>query len=126
MPERNRHHIYYPSTAYRRHTLPYLIRQHPVNINETEIWRHGHLHKDVGSLAVMSVDLAKVCFDKYESILTNFNAANHDRHYRLGYFARTIELYDGLKRGRGAMAREAGYFSEVLHMQMPYLLPEEK
>lgn len=125
-PGNNSHHLYYPRTAYQKHTVPYLLRQHPVNQIETEVFRHNALHHTVGALAVMSVDLAKATFDSYDRILHGFTPNNHERIYRLGYLARTIELYEVFKRGRGALPREAGYFADVLQMQMPYLLPEEK
>jgi len=120
----NRHHAYYPKKEYAKHTLPNLLRHHPVNINETEIWAHQQLHHNLGGLAVMSEGLARASFAGYEHILEGFDPSK-DRVHRLGYFLRTIEMYDRLRHGRGAVPKEAGYFAEILKLQRNYIITEQ-
>jgi hypothetical protein len=120
----NRHHLYYPKREYAKHTMPNLLRQHPVNIHETETWRHDQLHHNVGTLAVMSEGLARASFKEYEHILQGFNPTK-DRLHKFGYFLRTLEMYERIKHGRGAVPKEAGYFAEILRLQQQYITPME-
>ena len=57
----NRHHVFFFNKAeYRKHELPNLVREHPINVQPMDILKHRELHAHtIGGLAIMSNGLAR-------------------------------------------------------------------
>ena len=56
----NRHHVFSIKAEYRKHELPNLVREHPINVQPMDVLKHRELHAHtIGGLAIMSNGLAE-------------------------------------------------------------------
>lgn len=120
--ETNRHHLFFEKPAYRKHPIPNLVREHPVNIHRTEIWRHKELHsKMIGGLAVMTTPLARELLE----FLGDLPDDVHRDDRKLVYLKREQYYLDRLTHRQGLLGKEATYFARALEYQIPYITPLE-
>lgn len=117
----NRHHLFFPRPEWRKHTIPNLVREHPVNIHRTEVWRHNQLHaRTIGGLAVMSGTLAREVLEFLGDLPDVFDDRN-----KLKYLQREQYYLDRLTHRQGMLGKEATYFARALEYQIPYITPLE-
>lgn len=117
----NRHHIFFQKNEWRKHTMPNFVREHPVNVQRTEVWRHQELHaKMIGGLAVMSTGLAREILEFLGDLPDVFDDRN-----KLKYLQREQYQFDRLTHRQGIIGKEATYFARAIEMQLPYLMEQE-
>ena len=120
--ETNRHHLYFEKAEYRKHRMANLVREHPVNIHKTEVWRHQQLHhRMMGGLAVMSTPLARELLE----FLGDLPNDTHQDARKLVYLQREQYYLDRLTHRQGMLGKEATYFARALEYQIPYITPLE-
>ena len=118
--ETNKHHLFFQRAEWRRHRTPNLVREHPVNIHRTEVWRHNQLHaRTIGGLAVMSGALAQEVLE----FLGDLPEATDENRFTL--LQREQYYLDRLTHRQGMLGKEATYFARAIEYQIPYVRPLE-
>jgi len=120
METTNRHHLFFQKAEWRKHRVPNLVREHPVNIHRTEVWRHNQLHaRTIGGLAVMSGTLAQEVLE-FLGDLPETTDENRFTHLQ-----REQYYLDRLTHRQGMLGKEATYFARAIEYQIPYVRPLE-
>lgn len=116
----NRHHLFFQRAEWRKHPVANRVREHPVNIHRTEVWRHNQLHaRTIGGLAVMSGTLAQEVLE-FLGDLPETTDENRFTHLQ-----REQYYLDRLTHRQGMLGKEATYFARALEYQIPYVRPLE-
>ncbi len=119
----NRHHIFFNKAQYRKHELPNLVREHPINIQPMDILQHRELHAHtIGGLAVMSNGLARETLDFLRDLPLNYGNLGERR---LPFLKRELYNFDYLSHRAGALGKEATYFARVMEHQLGFIEGEQ-
>jgi len=110
--EHNLHHTLWSKREYNKRPLPSQIRNHPAMIHRIPIVDHRELHANINQPRVISPELARIALEHLEH---QRGAPQLDRFYSLS------DTFDYLSRKVGRLALEAGYFTDHMEMQLPYL-----
>jgi len=111
-PGYNLHHSFWSKREYNKRPLPSQIRNHPAMIHRIPIVDHRELHANIYQPRVISPELARIAL---QHLKHQDGAPQLDRYYSLS------DTFDHLSRRVGKLAMEAGYFTDHMEMQLPYL-----
>jgi hypothetical protein len=110
--EHNLHHTFWSKREYNKRPLPSRIRNHPAMIHRIPIVDHRELHANINQPRVISPELARIALEHLERHQT---APQIERFYSLS------DTFEFISRRVGKLAMEAGYFTDHMEMQLPYL-----
>jgi hypothetical protein len=109
----DRHHSLWTRKEYDKLYDPYLLRNHPVMIHTIPREEHEALHRTIGRPQIISQELAKYALE--------FLWVQQPKVDRFERFINLTDRLDLLSRRMGALALEAGYFTEHFDAQIPFL-----
>lgn len=111
--EYNNHHSFWSKREYGKRFETHVLRSHPAMQHRIPIVDHNNLHAEIHQPKLISTTLARIALQ--------FLDTQPYKNDNLMKYLDTMEYFDKLSRGVGALAVEAGYFAEHLDVQIPYL-----